>query len=304
MSIIRSNRIRNSLVSIISNKIEQPQLKAQLLEFVDYQSEKGFSFGEMLVLHYSIFKGIETEEIYTVAAAVEALILSFDILDDFEDDDCKDKPWLTESNLSLNATTALLFLSADIIRRTSFANKDKAISILLKYALRSISGQHKDLLNSCKNEADFIEMTLEKSGSLTTLACLVGACLATDDYPKEVASYAELIGLIGQINNDLVDIKKWNEKNDLLNKKYTLPIIYLLNCKDDELLFIHNYYDNKVDSNEVVQNRSLIAKKFVETGAIIYTEVIKRVYQNKALAEIQKLYMNPCISEQLNNYIN
>jgi len=289
---------------LVNARIDQLELKEQLLRYIDYQTKKGFPFGELLVLHYDIFKGMETMEIYTVAAAVEMLILSFDMLDDFEDDDCKDKPWSTEPSLALNATTALLVMSASVIRETDFPNKDKAISILLKYAQQSINGQHKDLLGICRSEADYIEMTLEKSGSLVSIACLVGAVLAvTADYPKEVEAYSKLIGLIGQINNDLVDVRTWDEKNDLVNRKFTLPIIYLLNCEDDELKLISDYYDNRIDESEIRKNQALIDKKLVATGAIDYTEVVKRIYQNKALAEVEKLNIGKDQFDQLIKYI-
>lgn len=303
MSICKSDRIRESILTIVRSHIELLELKEQLVMYVDYQSKKGFSFGELLLLHYDMFKGAKTDEIYTVAAAVEILILSFDILDDIEDDDSVDKPWSKEPSLALNASTALLFTCASVIRETNFHNKDQAISILLKQARRSINGQHKDLLNTCQNETDYIEMTLEKSGSLTALACLIGTVLATNAYSKEVETYAKSIGLIGQINNDLMDISTWNDKNDLVNKKYTLPIIYLLNHPDEELQFVRDYYANKIDENQLKKKRALIDRKLIETGAIMYTEVLKKVHQNKAMAEIHKLSMNPFISEQLVKYI-
>lgn len=289
MRAINSEMIRKSLYKIINEQIKQNELKVQLLEFIDYQSKKGFPFGELLILHYNIFTGTKNEEIYSVAAAVEILILSFDILDDFEDDDFKDKPWSMESNLALNATTVLLFLCTSVIRNTGFKNKDRGLSILSKYALQSINGQHKDLLNICRNEADYIDMTIEKSGSLVALSCLVGSVLATENYPVEVENYSSYIGLIGQINNDIADIKTWNEKNDLINKRFSLPIIYLLNYKDKELNFIHKYYSGEVEKSVILTNQALISKKFVDTGALTYTEVIKKIYQNKALDELKKI---------------
>ncbi|WP_342514206.1 polyprenyl synthetase family protein [Sporosarcina sp. FSL K6-1522] len=304
MSTAQSVLIKKSIEKVINEQITQQQLKEQLLMFVDYQSKQGFSFGELLVLHYNQFNGVVTEEIYSVAAAVEMLILSSNMLDDFEDEDCMDKPWSTEVPLSLNATTALLFLSASVIRTTDFKNKDKAISILIEYALRSINGQHKDLLNSSRNETDYIEMTLEKSGSLVTLACLIGTVLATDDYPKEIVTYSELIGLVGQITNDLKDITTWNEKNDLLNKKFTLPIIYLLNYPDDDLQFIRDYYNNKSSADEVIKNQELISRKLVETGAITYTEVIRKMHQNRALNEVKRLPVDQHYIDQLVKYIH
>lgn len=303
MGICNSDVIKASILKIVNAQIEQQELKEQLLHYVDYQSQNQFSFGELLILHYNIFDGAKNEEIYKVAAAVELLILSFDILDDIEDDDSADKPWSIEPSLALNATTTLLFISTKVMIDTSFHHKDEAISILLKYALQSINGQHKDLLNVCRTEADYIEMTLEKSGSLTKLACLIGTVLATKDYPTEVKAYARLIGLIGQINNDLMDIATWDDKNDLIHKKYTLPIIYLLNSEDEELHMVRDYYDGKIEVSEIIKKQQLIDKKFIETGAITYTEVIKRIQQNKMLTEVKKLNIDLAHFNQLKKYI-
>ena len=146
-------------------------------------------------------------------------------------------------------------------------------------------------------------MSIEKSGSLVALVCEIGAVLATDNYPVVIETYAKNIGLIGQINNDLEDIKIRNQKNDLLNKKYSLPIIYLMNCEDEKAQLIRDYYQNKVSKEEIIMNQELIHNKFVETGAIAYTEVIKKIYQNKVLAQIKGLNIDQCYFDQLLKYI-
>lgn len=299
----KSFNIKESMHAIVIEQITQSELKDQLFQFINYQFEKGFPFGELLILHYDMFKKCENDEVYNVAAAIELLILSFDILDDFEDNDIKGQPWSVNSDLALNGTTALLFLCAKVISETTFENKDRAIALLLQYSLQSINGQHLDLLNICYDENGYINMTIEKSGSLCALACLIGATLATENIPDEIVHYAKMIGVIGQINNDLMDIQEWNDKNDLLNKKYTLPIIYLLNCEDDELRLVHDYYNNKIDTAEIVKHQKLINQKFLETGAITYTEIMKKIYHNKALAEIQKLNIEQRYYDLLINYI-
>lgn len=303
MDTSQSVLIRKSIEQAVHTQIKQHQLKEQLLGYVSYHAKQGFPFGELLVLHYNQFNGNVTEEIYSVAAAVEILILASNMLDDFQDEDCIDKPWSTQTQLALNSTTALLFLSVDAIRATNFTNKDQAITILVRYVLRSISGQHRDLLNNSSNEKDYIEMTIEKSGSLVALACLIGAVLATDEYPKEIVTYSELIGLVGQISNDLRDITTWNGKNDLLNKRFTLPIIYLLNHPDDELQFIRDYYHDKLSAAEIIKKRELISRKLVETGAITYTEAIKKMHQNRVLKEVKKLQVDQQYMDRLVTYI-
>jgi competence protein ComQ len=300
---IHSTLIKESIYHIVNEYIDQNDLKELIKQFVDFQSEKGFPFGELLILHYRMFSGVETEEICSIAAAVEMLILSFDILDDFEDDDCSDKPWLTEPNLALNTTTALQFLSLRVIQNSSLKNKDTCLSLLIDYSLKSIKGQHKDLLNSCKTESQYIEMSIEKSGSLVALVCVVGAVLATDENPDMIETYANYIGLIGQINNDLEDIKIWNQKNDLLNKKYSLPIIYLMNCEDEKAQMIRDYYQNKVNKEDIIKSQESLHKMFFETGAIAYTEVIKKIYQNKVLAHLNSFNIDRYYIDQLLTYI-
>ncbi|MDI3311638.1 MAG: polyprenyl synthetase family protein, partial [Thermoanaerobacterium sp.] len=171
-------------------------------------------------------------------------------------------------------------------------SKEKGVSILVEYALKTINGQYKDLLNICRTESEYIKMTIEKSGSLVALASLLGTVLATDKYPSFVKSYSEYIGLIGQIDNDIADIREWNSKNDLINHKYSLPIIFLLNCQDEEVQLIRDYYNKKVSKSELLKNQDIVNRKFKESGAIIYAEAIKRLYKNRAMKQIQSISFN------------
>ena len=146
-------------------------------------------------------------------------------------------------------------------------------------------------------------MSIEKSGSLTALACLLGTILATDDYPEDIEIYSKYMGLIGQINNDIADFGVGNEKSDIMNHKYSLPIIFLLNCKDKEVQFLQDYYHNQIDKNEILKKEELLNKKFIDTGAMAYTEVIKRIYQNKAMTKVQSLHFEQCYMDQLQKFI-
>lgn len=297
-------KIKDSINDIINEQITENDLKQRLLEYVDYHAIKGFPFGELLILHYNMFNGPKTEEIFNIAGAVELLILHSDILDDFEDGDFSAKPWYKEKQLALNAASALPFLCLRTILHSGFHNKMKCAEIITKFSLDSVHGQHKDLLNICKSEKDYIDMTLEKSGSLVALACLAGTVLASEKSPVEVETYAKIIGLIGQLNNDLKDLDLKNEKNDLLNKKYSLPIIYLLNFKDEEISFIHDYYEGNLQKDEMVLKQKLVEKKLEDTGTVKYVEVIKKIYQNKALNEMNKLQFPPSYIKELSKNLN
>jgi competence protein ComQ len=146
-------------------------------------------------------------------------------------------------------------------------------------------------------------MAIEKSGSLVALACLLGTILATDEYPENIETYSKYIGLIGQINNDIADVNGSKEKNDLINKEYSLPIIYLLSSQDEKLQFIRDYYENKVNKSKVIENLEQVKKKIHDSGAILYTEVIKKIYQNKAKTEMESLNLEPSVFSKLLKYI-
>lgn len=299
--------IKSSMCSIINGQIEQDQIRNMLYGFIDYQSKKGFPFGELLILHFDLFNKEKErpEAIWLVAAALELIILSGDILDDFQDGDQKDTPWSFKPDLALNSTTNLLLLNINVLKNTNFKNKGKGLSILIEYVLKSINGQYKDLLNICTSESEYIRMSLEKSGSLTALACLLGTTLATDQFPEDkIETYGKYIGLIGQMTNDIADAEKMTEKNDLVNKKYSLPIIYLLNRQDKDVQFIRDYYENKIEKSEFLEKLEMVKKQLQDTGAIIYAKVVKRIYQNKAKTEIEGLNLAPYDIDRLLKYIN
>lgn len=286
---MRVNEIQASMEKIIADNIQQLELKELLLSFVVGGGKENYPFGELCIFHYQHFSSSFDNEIYEVAAAIELLVLSFDILDDLEDNDTNDKPWSNNTPPSLNASTALLFLSMNAIRKTHFTYKEKALSFMERNALRSIEGQHKDLLSTCQDEKTYIEMMEEKSGSLVMLACLVGCIIANGDGSQEAENYSKWMGVIGQINNDISDLKKWDKKNDMLNKKYSLPIIYLLDIERHSEQIVTKYYQNEMSKEQLLAYKHIIQRKLIDTDAIKYALVIKSIFQQKVKQEFAKM---------------
>ncbi|TQR16314.1 polyprenyl synthetase family protein [Psychrobacillus soli] len=300
---MESNAITASMEKIIVENIQQQDLKELLIEFVQNGSRKHKPFGELCVFHYEHYATSFDKEIVEVAAAIELLVLSFDILDDLEDKDTENKPWMHNPVLSLNGSTALLFLAMQAIRKTHFTYKDKAIAIIERLALRAISGQHKDLLNVCMEENDYIQMIEEKSGSLVSLACLVGCVIANGDAPKEVKNYSKWLGVIGQINNDVSDLKEWNDKNDILHKKYSLPIIYLLDVEKHSEHIVTKYYQSEMSKAEFLKYKHVIQRKLVDTDALKYALVIKTLFQKKVQDQFTKMDFSNDQLEFLQNFM-
>lgn len=303
MSNILTEKIHCELNGFIRNFIKEEHLKESMLSYVDFQAKKGFPFGELTILHYQMFGGSSSDGILSIASAIECLVLAFDIFDDIEDGDDLSKPWSDTPSLSLNTATALVFLSLDVFRKSELKYKDEAFNLFLEKALVSVEGQHKDLLNVCKTEKDYLDMVLKKSGSLCSLACVIGTVLARGDCPSAVNEYSKLIGFIGQVSNDILDLQNWNGKNDLLNKKYTLPIIYLLNSNSEMASLIRHYYETDLGKEAILANHEQIDHMLKEGGAFTYAEVMRRIYQNKVKAELDVLDVDQTFLDQLLKYI-
>ncbi|MFJ5565595.1 polyprenyl synthetase family protein [Lysinibacillus xylanilyticus] len=264
------------------------ELRSMLKNFKEEKMAVGYSFGKLCYLHYEAFTDCLNEDIYKVAAAIELLILSFDIIDDLQDKD-SDYSWTKTPELSLNVALAMLVMASRTIRETSFEDKNTAIQILEDYALRSINGQQLDLLNTCRDEQSYIQMIEQKSGSLSAMACLIGEVLATGGTSSEVEEYGKYIGIIQQIKNDIQSLKTWGLKNDLLNKRYSLPIIYLLSQENGVSKSVINYYNDDMDAfldNNATEN------ELTNGGAIRYAITMKNVYKFKALNILENVTIN------------
>lgn len=278
--------IHESLDILIENEtLLGDELKLLLKSFLEEKTAVGFSFGKLCFWHYEAFSESVNEDIYKVAAAIELLILSFDIIDDLQDKD-SDYIWNHTPELSLNVALAMLIMASKAINETSFEHKGAAIRLLEKYALLSINGQQLDLLNICRDEESYVQMITQKSGSLTAMGCLIGEVLAKGEITKEVEEYGKYIGVIQQIKNDIQSLKVWGPKNDLLNKRYSLPIIYLLSKKNDVSKSVASYYNDDIVT--VLDNKTT-ENELTNGGAIRYAITIKNVYKFKALNYLENV---------------
>ena len=256
-------------------------------------------FGTLCVLHFESFSQEENLEIYLVAAAIEMLILSLDIVDDLQDQDSQEI-WMKNPSYSLNTVLYMLHKCMLVILKTSFKHKHQALEIICKYVMRSINGQQLDLQNEGKKEEIYLKMIEDKSGSLTTLSCLTGKVLADGHIDDHCISYSMALGAIQQMNNDMRCLKTWDEKNDFLNGRFSLPILYILNkysffteylmdvykCKGK--LFIP--YSNPVD----IFNNSL---------AFQYSNIVKKNYQNKAKQALEMVSLPKSTKEYILKYL-
>lgn len=285
------------LINVMKEKIGQivadEEVKQLLFRFVDYKATEGFHFGDLLMTVYRIFDG-NKEEIMEIAAAMECFILSSDIFDDIEDGDTTHLPWMKlPQSIVLNVASGLLVMSAQMIEDSSFHIEEKmtAKKIFNDCFIHSMIGQHGDLSGYIITEEDYIQVTRKKSGSLVSLAIQLGAVFSCNKFLEHLKYFGELLGIKAQIDNDVIGVVATSHKNDLIHKKMTLPIIYLLNQREKEIPLIAQYYKNDIAKEPFMNELPSIIPQIKQSGAIEYALVISKLKKMEAINIINQIEM-------------
>ena len=218
-----SKIVKQQMIQTITSCVTNFDLKNLLLSFLEKKQELPFS--QLTLIHHQSFSGRD-EEIVQLAAAVELLILSFDMLDDLEDLDNVDEPWMKiDHPIALNAATTLYTLSKLAVLSLHSSNKLQILEAFMKFSVQAMEGQHVDLNNTVLTEAECLDVMKKKSGSLIALASVSGMLLAGENFPI-VEEYSYQLGIAAQIDNDFRDL--FNPlKNDVSTQKKSLAYLYL-----------------------------------------------------------------------------
>lgn len=281
--------------------VPDEELRMILFRFIEYKAKEGFNFGDLLMKVYRIFEG-NKEEIVEIAAAMECFILSLDIFDDLEDGDTTHLPWMNvPQNIVLNAASALLVISGQMIEESSFdiEIKSRAKKVFHECFIRSVCGQHGDLCGHIKTESDYLHITRQKSGSLVSLAIQLGAIFSCVESLEQLKDFGELLGIKAQIDNDVQDVVATNYKNDLIHKKMTLPIIYILNQRKKEFPLIVQYYDGYITKEQFMSELASMIVQIKRCGAIEYALVIGTMKKIEAKNVINKMNIDDMKKESL-----
>jgi len=149
------------------------------------------------------------------------------------------------------------------------------------------------------DEPTYYKIISDKTASLISTCCEIGARSATDD-EKTISilrDFGESIGMAFQIRDDILDyigISSLFGKKiglDILDKKITLPLIYsLLNSNPKE----SGQILKQIRSIKKSDNPSSIIKFVEKTGGIDYAEKIAQDYINKSKNLLMMLQENEC----------
>jgi octaprenyl-diphosphate synthase len=155
------------------------------------------------------------------------------------------------------------------------------------------------------SEEDYLSVIADKTASLISSACAMGAMSATTDEGRIAAlkSYGEYLGLAFQIRDDLLDYTGDSKKTgkqmgiDIKDKKITLPLIYaLLHAPASEQKMIRSILKSSrkraVKSGEVIE---FVTSK----GGLAYAAEVAEGFAAKAVAAISPFPDSPAKSSLL-----
>jgi octaprenyl-diphosphate synthase len=301
------------------DSIKAPVAK-ELLEFEDYfrqsmksqvslldrvmyyiYKRKGKQVRPILVLLTARMLGNITNDTYIAASLIELLHTATLVHDDVVDDSSVRRGFFSINALWKNKIAVLVgdyLLAKGLL--LAIDNKKYDFLEILSNAVKLMSeGELLQIQKARKldiSEEVYFEIIKQKTASLISSACAIGAASVTDDQNtiKKLAQFGEKIGIAFQIKDDLFDYGDDEIGKprgiDIREKKMTLPLIYTLNncSKSEKSRIINTVKNHNRDKKRV---RKLI--EFIkEQGGTDYAISKMEEYKNAAIEIISTLPEN------------
>lgn len=280
--------VLDEMYIIADEYFTEPDLNELLKTFIREKSIERSIWGDMTrSVHYML--GGTSPQIVRAAAMTEMVVLALDIIDDLQDQDNFTKPWMnTPPGFTLNAVLAFLFAFAGELSIVAGRQSGNTASILKEIGhilATAVNGQQRDINGTILTEQDYVTVVQQKSGSLIRFACFMGIALIEQPEQSEMERFNDLsdcIGLIAQIRNDVNDLLRYDVKNDLLHKKRTLPILFLLVDSHEEFPILTQYYEGEVSQEDFLLKKLECLEYVRGSGCLEYSQIIQALYKERA----------------------
>ena len=226
------------------NQVFKETLKSDL-RLVDYiikfiLKQKGKKIRPLLVLLSARVSGEATKRSYRGAALVELLHTATLVHDDVVDEAEKRRGFPSLNNIWGNKISVLMgdfLLSKGLM--IAVDNEDHDFLKLITDTVKRMSeGELLQIYKTKKldiDEATYLKIISDKTASLLSTCCTIGAMSSTNSLDKinALRNYGEYLGMAFQIKDDILDFtgtKKIGKPlgGDIKEKKLTLPIIHTL----------------------------------------------------------------------------
>lgn len=184
---------------------------------------------------------------YVTAAVVELLHTATLVHDDVVDDSELRRGFPTIHKIWKNKIAILMgdYLLAKSLIAATETDSLEIMNTVATVAKRLIKGEILEIQKSRKldiNEEDYFRIIADKTGSLISACCELGALTvnAKEEFRQALKDYGEYLGLAFQIKDDLLDYESSKVIlgkpviADVKEKKLTLPLIYSINGTSDK----------------------------------------------------------------------
>ncbi len=247
----------------------------------------------MFVFLSAKLHGNINESTYRAAALVELLHTATLVHDDVVDESLERRGFFSINAIWKNKIAVLVgdyLLSKGLLLSTD--NNDFKHLQILSDAVKQMSEGELLQIEKSRNlnldEAIYFEIIRNKTASLLSSACAVGAYTTSQDetVTNKMKLFGEKVGIAFQIKDDLFDYGKEDigkpTGNDIKEKKLTLPLIYTLNKIDNatkrKLIYIIK------NENKDPEKINIVIDAVQKAGGIHYAAEKMMVYRDEALA--------------------
>lgn len=270
--------VLDELYRMVDEYALEASLNASLRTFIQEKAGENTSWSDMTRFTHLMLGG-SSPLLDRHAALTELVILLLDIVDDLQDRDSMSRSWMVcDPAVTLNAILAMFAA----ILGTALPDWSRKIAQLLA---RSIQGQQADVTGAVETEEQYFNMVASKSGSLVQLAVYMGYSLIADMDEERAAVLDQLAmcaGIVSQIENDARDVLRLDRKNDLLYKKRTLPVLFMLEDSRAEYPVLEQYYHGEITEEAFASGQAEHVEYARRSGCIEYCKVIQSLYKDKA----------------------
>jgi competence protein ComQ len=264
--------------------------------YIDYKQQETSVWPELTRLSYLMFGGKSSPELDQAAARTELIILSLDMLDDLQDQDNFEPPWM-QDNTALVMNCASNLLLAGLSGLDGKPAHAKIFSLLVT----AHNGQHQDLSDGASDEEHYLEIVSGKSAALINLAIQMGYQILERRDPavdEQLDELANCIGIAAQLQNDLKGLTTLKSRNDLVNRKKTLATMFLLDLCVTDFPLLKQYYDGESGLDELIRQKPLLVAFIEQSGVTAYISAVQQLYLNRAKEIMEALNLAQPWAEQ------
>ena len=287
------NPIKNELSdfnSFFKNELSSDKkLLDYALRFI--LSQKGKKIRPLLVLLSAKLSGLISERSFRGASLVELLHTATLVHDDIVDEAEKRRGLPSLNKIWGNKISVLVgdFLLSKGLMIAVSHNEFDFLKTITNTVKRMSEGELLQIYKAKKLDIDeeiYFKIISDKTASLFSTCCEIGALSATDNSEKITAliNYGEYLGISFQIKDDILDfIGKTKifgkiQGGDIKEKKLTLPLIYALANSDSSK---RKSIIKKIRSENSAKIKEII-DFVIESKGIEYSQKIAEEYSQKA----------------------